>query len=60
MNLYCVTNISNIFDLHVFDNETTALLKFLEICTEIKFVSLFFRNEGNFDQDQGEVINDYA
>ena len=44
MKFYYVTNI---FDLHTFDNETTALLKFFEICTEIHFVFLFFLNEKN-------------
>ena len=33
------------FDLHTFDNETTALLKVFEISTEMHFVSLFFLNE---------------
>ena len=42
MNFYCVTNI---FDLHTFDNEETALLKFFEISMEMHFVSLFFLNE---------------
>ena len=37
----------NIFDLHIFDNETTALLKFIETSTEIHFVSLLFLNERN-------------
>ena len=44
MKFYYVTNI---FDLHIFDNETTALLIFFEICTEVYFVSLFFINERN-------------
>ena len=44
MKFYYVTDI---FDLHTFDNETTALLKFFEICTEIHFVFLFFLNEKN-------------
>ena len=35
----------NIFDLHTFDNETTTRLIFLEISTEMHFVSLFFLNE---------------
>ena len=39
MKFYYVTNI---FDLHTFDNETMGLLIFLEICTEMHFVSLFF------------------
>ena len=42
MKFYYVTNI---FDLHTFDNETTALLKTLEISAEMQFVSLFFLNE---------------
>ena len=29
----------NIFDIHTFDNETTALLNFFEISTEMHFVS---------------------
>ena len=33
------------FDLHAFDNETTALLNFFEISMEIHFLSLFFLNE---------------
>ena len=44
MKFYYVTNI---FDLHIFDNETTALLKFFQISTEMHFVSLFFLNERN-------------
>ena len=44
MKFYYVTNI---FDLHTFDNETTTLLKFLEVFAEIHFVSLFFLNERN-------------
>ena len=44
MKFYCVTNI---FDLHIFYNETTALLKFFEISKEMHFVSLFFLNERN-------------
>ena len=44
MKFYCVTNI---FDLHTFDNETTVLLKFFEISTEMHFVSLFFLNKRN-------------
>ena len=44
MKLYYFTNI---FDLHTFDNETTALLKFFKISTEMHFVSLFFLNERN-------------
>ena len=39
--------VRNIFDLHIFDNETKALLKFFEISTEIYFVSLVFLNERN-------------
>ena len=44
MKFYCVTHI---FDIHIFDNETTAFLKFFEICGEMYFVSLFFLNERN-------------
>ena len=44
MKFYYVTNI---FDLHTFDNETTTLLNFLEVFAEIHFVSLFFLNERN-------------
>ena len=44
MNLSYVTNI---FDLYVFDNETTALLNVFEICTETYFAYLFFLNERN-------------
>ena len=44
MKFYYITSI---FDLHIFDNETTALLKFFEISTEMHFVSLFFLNERN-------------
>ena len=39
--------VTKIFDLHAYDNETTALLNFFEICTEMNFVSLFFLNERN-------------
>ena len=39
---------TNTFDLHIFDNETMALFKdFFKICTEMRFVSLFFLNERN-------------
>ena len=37
----------NIFNLHTFDSETTALLKIFEISTEMYFASLFFLNERN-------------
>ena len=43
MKFYYVRNIS---DLHTFDNETTALLKWFEISTEMQFV-LFLLNERN-------------
>ena len=39
--------ITNIFDLLTFDIETTALLNFFEISTEMHFVSLFFQIERN-------------
>ena len=39
--------VTNIFDLHTFDNGTTVLLNFFEISTEMYFVSLFFLNERN-------------
>ena len=45
MKFYYVTNI---FDLHIIDNETGALLNFevklgpFKVCTEMHFVSLFF------------------
>ena len=44
MKFYYVTNI---FDLHTVDNETTTLLKFFEILTEMHFVSLLFLNKRN-------------
>ena len=44
MKFYYVTNI---FDLHTRDNETTTLLKFFEISTEMHFVSLLFLNKRN-------------
>ena len=44
MKFYWITNI---FDLLTFDNETTGLLNFFEISTEIHFVSLCFLNERN-------------
>ena len=37
----------NIFDLHIFDNETAAILNLFEICTEMYFASLFFLKERN-------------
>ena len=37
MKFYYVTNI---FDMHIFDNEIKAPLKFCEICMEMQFVSL--------------------
>ena len=42
-----IYNVTNIFDLHTFDNEATALLNFFEIFTEMHFVSLIFLNERN-------------
>ena len=39
MKVYYVTNI---FDLHIFDNETRALLKCFEIFTEIYILFLYF------------------
>ena len=44
MKFYYVTNI---FDLHTVDNETTTFLKFFEISTEMHFVSLLFLNKRN-------------
>ena len=38
--------VKNIFDLHTFHNETTALLK-RSFSTEMHFVSFFFLNERN-------------
>ena len=38
-NFYYVTNI---FDLHICNNETATLLIFYEICKDMHFVSLFF------------------
>ena len=34
--------VTNIFDLHIFDNELAALLKYFEICREMNFFSLLF------------------
>ena len=39
--------VKNIFDLHTFDNATTALLIFFAISTEMPFVSLLFLNKRN-------------
>ena len=44
MKFYYITNI---FDLHTFDNETSTLLKIFEISKEMHFVSLFFLNGRN-------------
>ena len=44
MKLYYVTNI---FDLRTFENETTTLLKYFEICREMHIFSLFFLNQTN-------------
>ena len=44
---YEVLFVTNVFDLYIFNNGTTALLKFFEILMEIHFVSLFFPNERN-------------
>ena len=38
---------TNIFDRHIFDNETAVFLRFFEICRDMHFVSLFFLNERN-------------
>ena len=53
-NDYCQTivlrkfyYVTIIFDLHIFDKETVALLHFFEICIEMHFVSLFFLSERN-------------
>ena len=43
-NFYYVTNI---FDLHICDNETAALLIFFKICTDIILFLYFFQNERN-------------
>ena len=40
-------HVTNFYDLQDFDNETTTLLNFFEICTEMHFVSLVFVNERN-------------
>ena len=42
MKFYYATNI---FDLHILDNEPTAHLKRFENSVEIHFISLFFLNE---------------
>ena len=42
MHFYSITNI---FDLHIFENETVTLLIFKKISTDMHFVSLFFLNE---------------
>ena len=39
--------VRNIFDLHIFENETAALLNFFSICTDMHFGSLFFVHERN-------------
>ena len=39
--------VKNIFDLHIFDSETTALLKAFEIFTEMDFGCLLFLHERN-------------
>ena len=39
--------VTNVFDLHSFDNETMAFLIFFEISSEMNFVSLLFLDEGN-------------
>ena len=44
MKFYYITNI---VDIHTSANETTALLKFFQISTEMHFVSLFFVSERN-------------
>ena len=44
MKFYYVTNI---FDLHTFENEMTVFLEFFKISTEIDFVSMYFLNERN-------------
>ena len=35
------------FDVHTFENETTALLNIFEIFTKMHFVSIFFLNDRN-------------
>ena len=44
MKFYYATNI---FDLHILDNEPTAHLKLFENSVEMHFISLFFLNERN-------------
>ena len=39
MKLYCIINI---FDRHIFDNETIAILKFFQISTESILFLCFF------------------
>ena len=43
-NFYYVTNT---LDVHICNNETATILIFFEICTDMHFVSLFFRNKSN-------------
>ena len=38
---------SSLLSLYHIDNETTTLLSLFEICSQMHFISLFFRNEGN-------------
>ena len=42
-----VLDVTNIFDQHRFDNETTTLLNYFEISTEMHFGSLYFLKERN-------------
>ena len=39
--------VTNIFDLHIFNSETAALLNFFEICAYMHFVSLSFLSKRN-------------
>ena len=40
--LWSSNSVTNIFDLNIFDNETTALLKLFEICAEMHLFLYFF------------------
>ena len=40
-------NVTNIFDLHIFENEAAVLLICFSICTDMHFASLFFLNGRN-------------
>ena len=52
--------IRNTFDLQFFDNEMTVVLNSFEICTEKRFVSLFFLKEKDYNLTFNDTCKMYC